>query len=54
MKTSFNSKPSEPAAVADRRQPASRSGAKTIGHRYERRKVREQLRHLDWALAGID
>jgi hypothetical protein len=24
--------------------------AKTFEHRYERRKIREQLRHLDWAL----
>jgi hypothetical protein len=23
-------------------------------HRYERRKIREQLRHLDWALPGVD
>ena len=26
--------------------------AKTFEHRYERRKIREQLRRLDWALAG--
>ena len=24
--------------------------AKTLEHRYERRKIREQLRRLDWAL----
>jgi len=28
--------------------------AKTFEHRYERRKIREQLRRLDWALAGAD
>jgi hypothetical protein len=26
------------------------SAAKTFEHRYERRKIREQLRRLDWAL----
>jgi hypothetical protein len=28
--------------------------AKTLEHRYVRRKIREQLRRLDWALAGED
>jgi hypothetical protein len=28
--------------------------AKTLEHRYERRKIREQLRRLDWALNGED
>ena len=28
--------------------------AKTFEHRYERRKIREQLRRLDWALVNED
>jgi hypothetical protein len=27
---------------------------KTFEHRYERRKIREQLRRLDWVLDGRD
>jgi hypothetical protein len=30
------------------------STAKTLEHRYERRKIREQLRRLDWALNAED
>jgi len=41
------------AAVEQKNQPA-RGGAKTSLHRYERRKIREQLRQLDWALPGAD
>lgn len=54
MKTTFNSKGNDQAAAAERRPPAGRNGTKTIGHRYERRKIREQLRNLDWALVGVD
>jgi len=42
------------AIAAERKQPHFRSGTKPAAHRYERRKIREQLRHLDWALAGAD
>jgi hypothetical protein len=54
MKTPFNSKASEQAAAVERRQPSIRGSTKTSSRRYERRKIREQLRNLDWALAGID
>jgi len=30
------------------------AGTKIFTHRYERRKIREQLRHLDWALPHTD
>ena len=42
------------ATALERKNPSLRSGTKTSAHRYERRKIREQLRHLDWALAGED
>lgn len=55
MKTSFNQKQGGPSvAVAEVKPVLGRSGAKSASHRYERRKIREQLRHLDWALAGVD
>jgi hypothetical protein len=54
MKTQTSPKPDEQAAAIERKQPPSRSGTKTLVHRYERRKIREQLRNLDWALAGND
>jgi len=55
MKNQFNSKQSEQAAaVVERKHQPARGGSKTFVHRYERRKIREQLRHLDWALAGAD
>jgi hypothetical protein len=54
MKTPFNSKASDQASAVERRQPSTRGSTKTSGHRYERRKIREQLRNLDWALAGVD
>jgi len=38
----------------NRRTAVPRPETKTSVHRYERRKIREQLRHLDWALAGVD
>jgi hypothetical protein len=55
MKTRSASKSSnDSAAVSGRKSMAVRNGTKTFSHRYERRKIREQLRHLDWALAGVD
>lgn len=41
-------------AAIDRKHQLARSGAKSAAHRYERRRIREQLRHLDWALTGAD
>ena len=56
MKTQNNSKPAQNAIShsSQRNNGLRHSAAKTIEHRYERRKIREQLRHLDWALANID
>jgi carbamate kinase len=55
MKTQSSSKAhNATAAVVDQKNPQFRSGTKSFAHRYERRKIREQLRHLDWALAGVD
>jgi hypothetical protein len=54
MKNQFNSKQSEQAAMVERKHQPARGGSKTFVHRYERRKIREQLRQLDWALAGVD
>lgn len=54
MKNSFNAKTDEPAALAARKLRPGRIGTKPLLHRYERRKIREQLKHLDWALEGAD
>jgi len=55
MKNTFATNNSNDAAAAvERKKPAGRPGTKTFTHRYERRKIREQLRHLDWALVGAD
>jgi hypothetical protein len=55
MKNPPYSKPSETAlAAVERKNQPTRGGTKTSVHRYERRKIREQLRHLDWALANSD
>jgi hypothetical protein len=54
MKNQVNAKADEQAAIVERKLRPLRTGAKAILHRYERRKIREQLRHLDWALAGVD
>jgi hypothetical protein len=55
MKNQFNTKSDERAlAIVERKNPPARNGTKTCANRYERRKIREQLRHLDWALAGVD
>jgi hypothetical protein len=45
---------SQSVAAVERKQQPVRLGTKTSEHRYYRRKIREQLRHLDWALAGVD
>ncbi len=54
MKNQFTSKNNSQAAAVDRKGQPVRFGTKTFSHRYDRRKIREQLRHLDWALAGVD
>lgn len=55
MKNSSNIKgETDPVAASERKKQPARTGTKSVLHRYERRKIREQLRHLDWALAGID
>jgi hypothetical protein len=54
MKTQINAKSVHNVAnPADQRTGGIRPAvARTLEHRYERRKIREQLRRLDWALAG--
>jgi hypothetical protein len=55
MKAQFHQKNGSPAAaVIEQKHSPTRSGTKASAHRYERRKIREQLRRLDWALAGED
>jgi len=55
MKTTDQNQPKQgDYASVERRTIALRGETKTTAHRYERRKIREQLRHLDWALAGVD
>jgi hypothetical protein len=52
MKTTSNQKNiASSQALTTRKQGSARTAAKAFEHRYERRKIREQLRHLDWALA---
>jgi hypothetical protein len=52
MKTKTNAKSAHGVAnpPGQRASAMRASVAKTIEHRYERRKIREQLRHLDWTL----
>ena len=52
MKTSNNTKSGQNSAQlsAARAVGIRPHAAKTLEHRYERRKIREQLRRLDWAL----
>ena len=52
MKTQINARSDQHAAdPADQRTGGIRpAAARTLEHRYERRKIREQLRRLDWAL----
>jgi hypothetical protein len=54
MKIQINTKPGSysTSSASQRAAVARPSTSKTIEHRYERRKIREQLRRLDWALAG--
>jgi hypothetical protein len=55
MKNQFNHKHAGAAANAlEIKRIPLRAGTKAFGHRFERRKIREQLRRLDWALAGED
>ena len=57
MKNSLNDKAGETdeqAAIVARKLRPARGGTKTFLHRYERRKIREQLKHLDWALDRVD
>jgi len=55
MKTPLNQKPAEYVAAEIARKLLSvRSAMKSAAHRYERRKIREQLRNLDWALPFVD
>lgn len=52
MKTAINTKPNQNSveSAALRGNGIRPHAAKTLEHRYERRKIREQLRRLDWAL----
>jgi len=56
MKTQINAKPDHNTANSPGQRAAvmRASVAKTFEHRNERRKIREQLRRLDWALNGED
>ena len=56
MKTQINTKSVHNVAdPADQRAGGIRpTVARTLEHRYERRKVREQLRRLDWVLNWED
>jgi hypothetical protein len=56
MKTPVNAKSVHNVATpADQPTGGIRPAvARTLEHRYERRKVREQLRRLDWALNAED
>jgi len=56
MKTQINTKFSQLTANPSgfRTLGVRANAAKTFEHRYERRKIREQLRRLDWALNAED
>ena len=54
MKTSSIQRNGNQTNTVPRKNQPVRFGTKTFEHRYYRRKIREQLRHLDWALAGED
>jgi len=56
MKTQINTKFSQLTANPSgfRTSGVRAHAAKTFEHRYERRKIREQLRRLDWALNAED
>jgi hypothetical protein len=51
MKTPTNAKSAHNVAnPVSQRTGLRASATKSLEHRYERRKIREQLRRLDWAL----
>jgi hypothetical protein len=52
MKINSQTRSSQPSAnpAEPRTAGIRQTVARTLGHRYERRKIREQLRRLDWAL----
>ena len=52
MKTSSNPKSGQNSASSSEPRGGGirPHAAKTLAHRYERRKIREQLRRVDWAL----
>jgi hypothetical protein len=52
MKNNLNPKSNQSASNSSgfRAAGVRANTAKTLEHRYERRKIREQLRRLDWAL----
>jgi hypothetical protein len=56
LETPINARSSHQAAnPSDHRTAAVRPNAtKTFEHRYERRKIREQLRRLDWGCSTAD
>jgi len=56
MKTQIHAKPVHPAGhyINQRAGGVRPSVARNLEHRYERRKIREQLRRLDWALNTDD
>jgi hypothetical protein len=55
MKNPSNAKPSGNSTGPNaQRLAALRHSAKSIEHRHERRKIREQLRRLDWAPSAED
>jgi len=56
MKTNTHAKSVHPVADhSDQRAGGIRPAiARTLEHRYERRKIRVQLRRLDWALNAED
>jgi hypothetical protein len=55
MKNQINAKSGQSSNQVGQRPAGLRPhAAKSNEHRYERRKIREQLRRLDWALTGED
>jgi hypothetical protein len=55
MKNHINTKPSQSVSQVGQRSAGLRpQTARSIEHRHERRKIREQLRRLDWALYSED
>ena len=55
MKNHINTKSSQNAAQVGQRSAGLRpQTVRSFEHRHERRKIREQLRRLDWPLIGED